>query len=1105
MAETSGVGRRHEELLEVIREVRARWRTRLLLRGGLVIVGGALLALLLASLGLQTLKFSPGAIIGFRVGLLLVFAGLVALWFVRPMRRRVTDMQVALFVEEHEPSLQAAILSAVEVGATGRIGDQEVHPVIVERLVEQGIEKCRALKADHTVGRRDIRRASIALVAVSAAAVMLLVVGPQFLRQGASALLVLTTSAAEASPYAIQVTPGNATVPKGSDQMIAATLSGFRSNDVVLMVKKDGDGQFERMPLVATGDASKFEGMLFGVSKGIQYYVDSDGVKSPTYSMKVVALPAVDSLELEYVFPAYTGLPPQKVEHGGDVAALRGTEVRVRVKPTMATPAGRLQIEPAATSELKNESDGGLTGSFKIGQDGFYHVELDGPNGEHVAASPKYTIDAIEDQPPTVSFERPRRDVQANPVEEVFLQARAEDDFGVKDLDLVYSVNGGPEKTVSLYGRGAKALKEVSAGHTVYLEELGVKPGDFVAYYAKAEDNDAVRGAQSSTSDIYFIRVRSLDRSFREAQSMGGGGGRGGGGGGNQAAGLAAQQKEIISATHNVERDRPKTAADKFKENTVAIGLSQAKLREQVQELVDQMQQRLSMSDNIRKIGEVLPKAIDQMKSAEKALQAQQTKEAMPPEYRALQVLQQAEEMYDLEVRRQTGGGGGGGGGGQQLAEDLADLFQLQADRMANQYEQQQSASQQNAQQQIDALADKLKELARRQLQQAEQQRRAGQQAQSGGTGSGQRALADEVEQMARQLEQLRRDSERQGQQRQDLADAQRNLQNAADAMRRAAANGAQDGGAAAQQAAQLLDRTQRMLQQNTAQRATQDARAAAQQAQELARQQREIASEVGRLDQAGSASDRVNRMQQLGDRKDQLRQGVTGLQESLNQLSNQAMAGNQRDAARKLQEAAGAISGGQIPQEIEWSKRQMAGGSEAARPVENDLNNKMDALARQVADAATASDRAQQGNGLSQAANRLTDSVRTLSSMNEQMNQALGQRGQAGQQGQNGQQGPARSAGPDRAAGPARTGSGSGTRSTGPTGPAASRDSKARDRTAAGPRPGQQGQKASKARAGPGTRPGTRPGTGPGTRPGTGPGTRSGPRPEAKAKARTP
>ena len=49
-------------------------------------------------------------------------------------------------------------------------------------------------------------------------------------------------------------------------------------------------------------------------------------------------------LDLEYHFPAYTGLEPQKVEDGGDIAALRGTEVRMQITPTMKTTGGRLLV-----------------------------------------------------------------------------------------------------------------------------------------------------------------------------------------------------------------------------------------------------------------------------------------------------------------------------------------------------------------------------------------------------------------------------------------------------------------------------------------------------------------------------------------------------------------------------------------------------------------------------------------------------------------------------------------------------------------------------------------------------------------------------------------
>jgi hypothetical protein len=166
---------------------------------------------------------------------------------------------------------------------------------------------------------------------------------------------------------------------------------------------------------------------------------------------------------------------------------------------------------------------------------------------KRVTASPQYTIDVLTDRAPTVSFARPGRDTSASAIEEVYVEASADDDYGVKNLELVYSVNGGRlRRSVPLFN-GAKRLPAVSAGHTFYLEELGVKSGDSVSYYARATDN-SVSGAQQASSDLYFVRVRPFDQKFRQAQSMGGGGG-GGGGGQNQVDALSEQQRQIISAT----------------------------------------------------------------------------------------------------------------------------------------------------------------------------------------------------------------------------------------------------------------------------------------------------------------------------------------------------------------------------------------------------------------------------------------------------------------------------------------------------------------------------------------------------------------------------
>ena len=59
-------------------------------------------------------------------------------------------------------------------------------------------------------------------------------------------------------------------------------------------------------------------------------------------------MPYVQKLELEYHFPAYTGLEPRKIEDGGDIAVLRGTEVRVKIVPTMATQGRADRAQRAA-------------------------------------------------------------------------------------------------------------------------------------------------------------------------------------------------------------------------------------------------------------------------------------------------------------------------------------------------------------------------------------------------------------------------------------------------------------------------------------------------------------------------------------------------------------------------------------------------------------------------------------------------------------------------------------------------------------------------------------------------------------------------------------
>ena len=314
---------RSSELVEVIRRVRNRWRLRLALRGAVIVVAGTVLALLLSASGLESFRFSAPAIISFRIITVAIFVGLLFYGLVWPLRRRVSDAQVAMYLEECDPTLEAAIISAVEATADG--GSPAHSPRLVEKLVEQAIDQCRALDDGRVVERTSVQRHAAALAAIAALVALVIAFGPAYLRHGLSALLIISRSAEASTPYKIEVQPGNTKVPRGADQAVRARLFGFTSSDVSVMMRNTPSAAFERVPLVPAKEPGQFEGMLFRLEKPTEYYVESNGVRSEKFTLAVVDLPTVQQLDLEYRFPAYTGLAPRKAE-GGDVAAIRGTE-----------------------------------------------------------------------------------------------------------------------------------------------------------------------------------------------------------------------------------------------------------------------------------------------------------------------------------------------------------------------------------------------------------------------------------------------------------------------------------------------------------------------------------------------------------------------------------------------------------------------------------------------------------------------------------------------------------------------------------------------------------------------------------------------------------
>jgi hypothetical protein len=995
----------YESLLARVRQVRRRWRSQVWVKGISLFLVSAIALLVLGVWGADLFGFKASAVWVMRLltGGTVLFVAWYFLYV--PLHVRVTDVQVAQYIEENYPQLEDRLVTAVEYG-----GKSAASSGMIDLLIRDALDKSRHI--DFSIFLKRGRLLSFGALGIAAflALFALLNWGPSFFPYGFSHLYVPWTEASIGSSMMIKIAPGDVEIVKGADQQVRAQLVGFDSPDVRLYMQPEGAGAWDSSPMEPDQRGSGFRYLLIDVMKPLRYYAESKGVRSRIYSVKVLDLTRVERIDLTYNFPAYTGMPAQVVQNEGDISALKGTKVDFRIRLNRPAESARLLFDNQSTFELTRSGAQDFSGTLALQRSGSYVVQVTEPRGTRHPGSSEYEIEALEDAAPKVTITRPMRDVRATSLEEVFSEIKAEDDIGLGKLELRYSVNGGSEKVLNLYG-GKPTQASVTGSHTFFLEEFGLQPGDVVSYYGKAWDNNNVTGPGVSSSDIYFIQIRPFEQNYKQDQQ----GMMSGGQGGDREEALSKQQKDIISATFKLIRDRDRMAAKEYLDSLKSLALVQSRLQAQAQNVVDRMQRRgaAEADEKFAKLSEYLKNAIGEMGKASAGLGAQKPDSAMPQEQKSLQQLMRAESLFrEIQVSFAQNATGSGS---QANAEDLADLFELELNKLKNQYETVQKGEQQAQDQKIDEAMQKLKELAQRQQQLNERNRMLAQQgmpssSSAGGGGQNQQQLMEEAERLQRHLQRLSR--ERSSPQ---LNEAGNQIQKAIEEMKKALnsqkGNGAEST-AQGMRALQQLDDAARKLAQAQESGLSKGLDQAVDESGKLVEEQKRIQEAIDRLakQNAGSSEKADNQLREdLQSRKGALADRLRNLGSRIQDLSRQARK-TQKQTSDKLAEAAGTIQDNRLPERILSGNALIQNGMyQNQKPREESIRGSLEELNRQLEGARSSIGQSRDGK-LEEAANRARQLSEGLESMQQRMDQAQSQRGGADRSGrqsgrQNGQQ----------------------------------------------------------------------------------------------------
>ncbi len=734
------------------------------------------------------------------IGLSVAWLTVLVRFLILPLRAQPGLAQVARFLEEQHPELEDRLATAVEFGDSRKAVDQSW----LDRMIRDAIVHTSGMNFSEHLQLQFARGWQVLAVAAAVAFVFALL---NYSKSFQSRVVSYIEKSREAPPpvESLQLAPGDAKVARGGTVEINAVSPRLDLAEATLYLETRRDSWQPNTMSLAT-QPGHFTHKIFDIRDTVRYYARAGDELSPIYTIIPLDAPEVRGFRMTYRYPAGMGLSPKSESGSGDIYVPAGTTVNLEAIANQPLQHAEIRFADTDFHKMEVAADTVARYKFVVEKDSYYVLRL--TNRENFSNVPiEYFIHATPDQAPQITILRPGRDLRPTMLEEVTAEVAVREDYGLRQFDLIYASNNGtPTRHNLLPALTRTSAQEFVANMLLYLEDLGVQPGDFISYYFEAAD-----AAQQTSSDLYFLEVRPFEEEFYRALSQGSGGS-------SPAASLALSQKEIITATWKLEQSRKQLAPEEVQGSSKALAETQEGLRESIQQMAAHAKLRSQFVEEgaTGNLAQHLEQATAAMGEAVPLLESVRLKDALDPERRAYHFLLKAE----AEIRRRELAQSSSASGSYsqlQSRDELQRLFKDELEKIQSKYETFENNRQQQRDAQRNEAQEKVRELAQRQERLVELNRRLARENMNEESRRQIERLRREQEQINRDLQQLSRRMEQssntpaqanQEAAQQALRDAIEEMQRASDSLRRNSPS------QAAAEGNRALDRLNRLTEQ---------------------------------------------------------------------------------------------------------------------------------------------------------------------------------------------------------------------------------------------------------------------------------------------------
>ncbi|MEX0718591.1 MAG: hypothetical protein WD066_18505 [Planctomycetaceae bacterium] len=518
-----------DSLIDRLNSARRRTRLVLLLHGAswiVAVVFGA--ALLVGLLDWRWHLDDPG--VRFLLGLSILAAGGWVAWkfLIVPLRRPLTELDIALRIEERYPEAEglASTVQFVGAGFDERLGSRALQ----QRVARTAARRIGPLDFFEIVDTRPVRKIALGAIGVCLLATLLVALD----QSAAATALRRLVAPFSAGPWprttelvllddrlrpldhagptrvvsggilevrvenrrgrlphevAIEYAIGDARADAIGDAPDGHASDGSRHDahrEILLRTTRRDTFQNERE--VAAGALTFLRGPV-----RIRAVGGDDA--TAWHEVEVVPPPALEEFRVTLHPPAYARRPSAELSPGtGRVEALVGTEVAIAARANKPLSRALLRLRDTQSHPVWISDDGlTLAATFGITEAGSYSYWFD-LEDRHGFANPeaaRHEVRGLADLIPDVSIPRPATELRVTATAVVPMRIVAKDDIGLREVRLRFNVRDsedGAAPPVVLHA-GEERPDRLEISYEFDLAPLRLSPGMRVFYHAEATDD----------------------------------------------------------------------------------------------------------------------------------------------------------------------------------------------------------------------------------------------------------------------------------------------------------------------------------------------------------------------------------------------------------------------------------------------------------------------------------------------------------------------------------------------------------------------------------------------------------------------------------------